>query len=224
MSNAGDAPGIPEVKKSPNSRPKGLLGGVAAWFDAAIHRGRGGGHGGSALAEIRREAPAPVQDAAQRRARNSAQGRMVIPGGVLVAGSLGGGVDAEIAGRVEGDIHVKGVLVAHKSAVVTGGVSAVSCQVDGVVEGPVTAVEDVSVGRSGRVNAEVRAGKNVDVSGCVAGNISSEARLRLLAGCVVNGDVCARVLVMEDGATLNGLCSMAAKAPPGASGLDAERS
>ncbi len=161
--------------------------------------------------EFHRETPVPARETVQRRGRNAAQGCMVIPVGVLVAGSLGGGVDAEIAGRVEGDVHVKGSLMAHKSSVVTGGVSAVSCQVDGVVEGPVTGIEDVTVGATGRINADIRAGKNIDVSGCVTGNVSAEGRLRLAAGCVVNGDVRARVLVMEDGATLNGLCSMVAQ-------------
>lgn len=210
MSNTGEKPGIPVSQDSPGNSG-GFLAGLASRVDAAIHRGRGGGRTGAAFLEPSRERPAPVRETAQRRGRNSAQGCMVIPNGVVVAGSLGGGVDAEIAGRVEGDIHVKGAFVAHKSSVITGGVSAVSCQVDGLVEGAVTGLGDVAVGATGRINADLRAGKNIDVCGCVTGNISAEGRLRLAAGCVVNGDVRARVLVMEDGATLNGMCSMVAQ-------------
>jgi cytoskeletal protein CcmA (bactofilin family) len=126
---------------------------------------------------------------------------------------MNGGAESEIGGRIEGDLNVDGALFLLKTAVVTGNVRAGSCQMDGLVEGGVEVSNDLAIGKTGRLNANVVAGRNVDIAGQVHGNVSTPGRLKLAAGSVVNGDVHVRVLNMEEGAALNGVCTMRAPEP-----------
>jgi cytoskeletal protein CcmA (bactofilin family) len=148
---------------------------------------------------------------------------MVIPAGAVISGSLETAGDADIAGRVEGDVTLKGGLTLFKSASVTGAVSAGSGHVDGTVEGPVKCSAGLAVGATGRINADIYAGGDVEIAGCVTGGVSVAGKLRLGTGCVVNGDVRAGVLVMEEGAALNGLCSMLRAPKEAAAGTPEEK-
>ncbi len=201
----------------PEAKP-GLLGRISGWFDSAVQEGRGGSRAAAPLRTPPPEAPQRPAEPGGRRSRNAAHGKMVIPAEAVVSGSLDSSGDADIAGRVEGDVTLKAHLTLFKPASVTGSVSAGSCQVDGTVEGPVKCAGNLSVGAPGRINADIHAGGDVDIAGCVTGCVSAAGRLRLATGCVVNGDVRAGVLVMEEGAALNGLCSMLRPARDAAAG------
>ena len=78
----------------------------------------------------------------------------------------------------------------------------------GLVEGKVECAEDLDLGTNGRLNAEVVAGKQINLSGQVFGNVTTPGVLRMAATAKVTGDVRARSLAMEEGATLNGQCAM----------------
>ena len=208
MSSEEHTPQAPGNGNGGPDRKPGVLGRISGWFDSAVQEGRGGARSAAPPRQTPQEAHPRPSDAGARRGRNAAHARMVIPAGAAVSGSVETAGDAEIAGRVEGDVTLKGELTLFKSASVTGAVAAGSGHVDGTVEGPVKCSGHLAVGAMGRINADIYAGGNVDVVGCVTGGISVAGRLRLGTGCVVNGDVRAGVLVMEEGATLNGLCSM----------------
>ncbi len=190
----------------------GLFSRIGERFNEALQQGRGGARHRNAVEEMRRSPAIAGDDLSARRTRNVTLRRMVIPEGVIVEGSLTGGAESEIGGRIEGDLTVHGSLFLLKSAVVTGSVHAGSCQMDGHVEGRVEVSSDLAIGKTGRLNADAVAGRNVDISGQVNGSVTTPGRLRMTAGSVVNGDVRVRVLNMEEGAALNGVCTMRAPA------------
>ncbi len=195
---------------------KGLFGGWNSWLNDAIQTGRAPERKLQMPAqpsEVAASAPAPsaVDSAAQKTRPASGPGKMVIPEGVSIKGSLTGGPDTEISGHIDGDVNVEGRLLLGATARVSGKIHAGSCRVDGLVEGPVECLEEVEVGKSGRLNAGVSAGKRISVAGQIQGSIVTSGQLRLVAGAVVSGDIQARNLVIEEGAVFNGQCAMRQK-------------
>ena len=76
--------------------------------------------------------------------------------------------------------------------------------VDGRVEGTVTLTESrLTIGPSASVAADLTA-KDVLIQGQVQGNIVASGRVELRAGCVVEGDVRALRLAVEDNAIFRG--------------------
>ncbi len=203
---------VPEPVLDDKDGKRGLFGGWNSWLNDTIQTGR--------APEKKLQMPdaptpvpaAPAADSSKARAA-AAPGKMVIPEGVTIQGSLTGGPDTEIAGQIQGDVKVEGRLLLAPTARVTGKVQAGSCRIDGLVEGPVECTEEVELGKSGRLNSGVAAGKRISIAGQVYGSIATPGALRLAAGGVVNGDIRARGLVIEEGAVFNGGCSMRANAP-----------
>ena len=76
--------------------------------------------------------------------------------------------------------------------------------VDGRVEGIVSLVEGcLTIGASAEVEADLTA-KDVLVMGHLLGNIVATGRVELRSGCVVEGDVQANRLAVEDNAVFHG--------------------
>lgn len=195
-----------------NAGRKGLFGRLNKNINEAIQQNRGGTERvRDAVVETAAPgAPAPTaDDIAIRRARTApATGRMVIPEGVIIEGNISGGAETEISGKIDGDVQINGNLLLGKSALVTGNVRAASCRVDGLVEGKVECADEVDLGQSGRVNGDVSGGKRINLSGQVYGNVMTPGVLKMAATCQVKGDVHARSLSMDEGATLDGSCIM----------------
>jgi cytoskeletal protein CcmA (bactofilin family) len=81
-------------------------------------------------------------------------------------------------------------------------------QIDGSVEGRIDLPNNqLTIGAEGRVKAEVHA-KSVVVIGHVTGNLLAADRIQVEATGIVDGDVKAPRLVIEEGATLNGSVEM----------------
>jgi cytoskeletal protein CcmA (bactofilin family) len=81
-------------------------------------------------------------------------------------------------------------------------------QVDGNVEGRVDLPSNqLTIGADGKVKADVHA-KAVIVIGHVTGNVSATERIEVQASGIVDGDVRAPRLVVEEGAVLNGAVEM----------------
>jgi len=77
-------------------------------------------------------------------------------------------------------------------------------QIEGNVEGRIDLPNNqLTIGAEGRVKAEVHA-KSVVVIGHVTGNLSAAERIQVEATGVVDGDVKAPRLVIQEGAMLNG--------------------
>ena len=83
--------------------------------------------------------------------------------------------------------------------------------VEGKVEGKVDLPENqLTIGASGICEATVNA-KTVIITGRVAGDVTGIERVEIQASGVVDGDVRAPRLVVEEGAILNGTIAMTAK-------------
>lgn len=76
--------------------------------------------------------------------------------------------------------------------------------VDGRVEGTVTLAENrLTIGPSATVAADLSA-KDILVLGEVKGNLAAAGRVELRAGCLVEGDIRAMRLAVEDNAVFRG--------------------
>jgi cytoskeletal protein CcmA (bactofilin family) len=85
-------------------------------------------------------------------------------------------------------------------------------QIDGNVEGRIDLPNNqLTIGAEGRVKAEIHA-KSVIVIGHVTGNLSAADRIHVEATGIVDGDVKAPRLVIQEGAMLNGAVEMGSAA------------
>lgn len=91
--------------------------------------------------------------------------------------------------------------------------------VDGRVEGTVSLADSrLTIGPNANVAADLSA-KDVLIQGQVHGNVVASGRVELRSGCVVEGDIRALRLAVEDNAVFRGkvdLTQAAAKNPDGA--------
>jgi cytoskeletal protein CcmA (bactofilin family) len=104
----------------------------------------------------------------------------------------GGGLNT-IIGKdsvIEGTLEVKGGL-----------------RIDGMVRGQITATESLSVGDSGRVEADL-ASVMIVIGGKVAGNILAKEKIELQSKAEVEGDITTKNLIIEEGAVFHGRCNM----------------
>jgi cytoskeletal protein CcmA (bactofilin family) len=83
-------------------------------------------------------------------------------------------------------------------------------EIEGQVEGIVNlANHQLTIGANGRLRAEVHA-KSIVVVGQVTGNLTATERIEIQATGVVQGDICAPRLNIQEGAVLNGSVDMSA--------------
>jgi cytoskeletal protein CcmA (bactofilin family) len=78
---------------------------------------------------------------------------------------------------------------------------------NGRVRGEISSNDILVVGEKAVVNASIRA-TVVEISGEVVGNISASDRIELRANCRVYGDIEAPVVIIDEGALLEGQCRM----------------
>ncbi|MCP3983825.1 MAG: polymer-forming cytoskeletal protein [bacterium] len=85
-------------------------------------------------------------------------------------------------------------------------------QIDGKVDGRIDLPNNqLTIGAEGEVKAEVTA-KAVTVIGHVTGNLSATDKIEVEGSGIVDGDVCAPRLIIQEGAVLNGAVEMGHKA------------
>ena len=81
-------------------------------------------------------------------------------------------------------------------------------EIDGRVEGQVKLPNhELTIGANGRVTAHVQA-KHVIVVGHIAGNVSASERVEVQATGIVDGDIAAPRLLIQEGAVVNGSIQM----------------
>jgi cytoskeletal protein CcmA (bactofilin family) len=91
---------------------------------------------------------------------------------------------------VHGDIETAGVV-----------------KVEGIVNGHVTAGQQVLVAKGGQIDGDVDTGEAV-VGGSVHGSVHAVVRVEIQAGAVVQGDVTTKRILVAEGAVLNGAIRM----------------
>lgn len=77
-------------------------------------------------------------------------------------------------------------------------------RIEGTVEGTVRAGKAVVVGKDGVVDGDIVT-QDAVVGGRVAGSIVAESRLELQATCVIEGQIKARRIKLEEGGKVNGM-------------------
>ena len=80
----------------------------------------------------------------------------------------------------------------------------------GKFTGTIKSLSDLYVGKNAVIKAQIDA-NIVSVKGVVEGNINSDKRVELFSTSQIMGDVTSPALVMENGALLNGICTMERK-------------
>lgn len=76
-------------------------------------------------------------------------------------------------------------------------------RVEGVVQGTVRAAKAVVIGKDGAVNGDVIT-QDAIIGGRVTGAVVAESRLELQATCVVEGEIRARRIKLDEGGRVNG--------------------
>ena len=174
----------------------------------AVNQGRGDKRPGERPAGEGATMATTADDRAVREAQTFNTERMVVPDGVVIEGAMTSGSETEIAGRIEGAVTVENRLIIAQGGVVTGEVHATVCRVDGVIEGVLECTQNVDIGNGARLNSGVVSGKDMSIGGQVEGNVNCAGLLRLGDTAMVKGNIRARSLVIEEGAVINGVCSM----------------
>lgn len=202
-----DAPDTYEALEKAGKRDS-FLGRWLHSMDDKLTTNRGTARVRSAVEEAGESPNVTADDLAIRRAKSVKPQRMVVPEGVIIEGNMTSGSETEISGRIEGDVTVEGRLYLGASALVTGNVRATSCVVEGLVEGKVECSADLELGRTGRLNADAMAGKEINLGGQVFGNISTGGVARLRSTARLTGNIRSRRIVIDDGAVFNGMSTM----------------
>jgi cytoskeletal protein CcmA (bactofilin family) len=84
--------------------------------------------------------------------------------------------------------------------------------IEGLVEGQVALKNHLTIERTGRVQAEIRADQ-LTINGEASGNIDAGSRVSINSSAKVAGDIKAPRVVIEDGAVFNGTIQMDVKLP-----------
>jgi cytoskeletal protein CcmA (bactofilin family) len=95
--------------------------------------------------------------------------------------------------------HIKGDIVSEKSI-----------SIDGKVDGNITCRGEVIIGTNAIIIGNVKA-FNVNASGYIKGNIDADDFIKLTTTCKVEGDICAKSFIADEGAVFNGVCNMCSK-------------
>ena len=104
-----------------------------------------------------------------------------------------GGVGLSIIGSgmtIHGDVETAGVV-----------------KIEGVVNGHVTAGQQVLVARGGQIDGDVDTGEAV-IGGVVHGAVRAQQRVEVQSGAMVQGDVTTQRIAVAEGAMLNGTVKM----------------
>jgi len=88
-----------------------------------------------------------------------------------------------------------------------------SIRIDGSVHGDVHSTDTVIVGKDGEVRGQVR-GKHVLLAGKVQGNVMASDQVYLETKAVIQGDIRAARLVVDEGALFDGKCNMSEEKSP----------
>jgi len=102
----------------------------------------------------------------------------------------------------------KANTVIGKDTVINGTINSKDViRIDGKVEGNIINQNDVYIGESGNVSAEIKA-KNIIVAGAFEGTIEASGRLEIKRTGKAVGSFIANAFVVEDGSTLSGNLDM----------------
>lgn len=82
-----------------------------------------------------------------------------------------------------------------------------SVRIDGKLTGEISCAENVAVGPTGEVEGIVTA-KNITIGGKIKGTVTASEKLVFEGNAVVRGDIRSSKLIIDEGALLDGKCTM----------------
>ena len=115
-------------------------------------------------------------------------------------------------GEPSAKASVPGTVIAEGSEVEGKFTFTGTATVNGRLRGEIISNDSLIVGEKGVVNASIHAGI-VHISGEVVGDVNASERLELHDRCRVYGDVEAPIVIIEEGALLEGQCRMGRSRP-----------
>lgn len=95
-------------------------------------------------------------------------------------------------------------------------------QIDGQVTGTIQTSGNLRVGDQAKINANINAA-NAFVAGTVKGNVVISDHLELSPSAKIDGDINTKVLIIAEGAQLNGRCQMSVSAGSGGDVLKSKK-
>lgn len=102
----------------------------------------------------------------------------IIGKGIRIRGSLSGGGDLVVEGRVEGQIQLKNHLIIEHSGIVEADVRADELTINGTASGNVDATTKVSITQSAKVQGDIKASRVIIADGAVFnGSIEMDVKL-----------------------------------------------
>jgi len=102
----------------------------------------------------------------------------IIGKGITIRGSLTGGGDLVIEGKVEGQIALKNHLTIESSGFVEADIRADELTINGTASGTIDALTKVSISQSAKVNGDIKATRVVIEDGAVFnGSIEMDVKL-----------------------------------------------
>jgi cytoskeletal protein CcmA (bactofilin family) len=131
------------------------------------------------------EPPAPPEPPPSRRFTDRAvPPETVVARGIVIRGEIRGEDSVELAGTLEGDATIGGLLHVSETARLTGAISAQDVVVEGTVSGKIAARGKVEMRHVAKVSADVEAGTIAIAEGCVF-----EGHVRMEGGAGTTGQV-----------------------------------
>ena len=82
--------------------------------------------------------------------------------------------------------------------------------IKGKFNGTIKSLSDLYIGKNAAIKAQIDANL-VSVKGTIEGNINSDKRVELFSTSEITGDITSPSIVMENGAIVNGICTMIKK-------------
>jgi len=108
---------------------------------------------------------------------------------------------------VNGELSLIGTGTVVQGKVTTEG----SIRIDGTIVGDVIAKANAAIGSSGFLEGNLSA-KNISLAGRAKGTVTASEKLILEGRSVLQGDIRASKLVVDEGAMFDGRCSMSTEA------------
>lgn len=155
------------------------------------------------------EEAAPVEEKAEVQDRGvvDPEGVTVITKGTTINGSIISDCSLDVMGTINGDIECLGKLTI--SGKVTGNAMAAEVYVNtDRLEGNITSEGSVKIGRGTVVIGDITASSGV-IAGAVKGEIDVKGPVVIDSTAIIKGNVKAKSVQMNNGAVLEGFCSLA---------------
>ncbi|MEG0452066.1 MAG: polymer-forming cytoskeletal protein [Coprobacillus sp.] len=131
----------------------------------------------------------------------------IISNGTEIEGNINVQGKLEIFGKVTGDICVTESLVIHGAQIV-GNIKADRILIEkSLINGNVSAKSSVNMHEGSQIVGQIKA-HTVDLNGECHGNIYVDELLHLMSLSHVEGDVCAKKLIIDEGSVVDGQVKM----------------